>query len=242
MKIGFFEEFPYKIDFQKLQLLNFKPSLYIASRNYQGFNKIKGNLIDFETVWWVTLSYLNGYWISPFTPKKSLMNMFEEIKNVDNKVMLDIEYPNLTPWLFITQMFKKESNKKIICKLLEEQRDKVVLCEDTGNNICEVDTERIWMFYTSMVIGTSRRKNSLLKKFCNEGLRNWGEKFKIGLGCIGRGILKVEPQLSVMELKRNLYTAHECGVKEAIIYRLGGVLEDRRICEKLNKLVIEFAT
>lgn len=242
MKISFFEEFPGKIDFQKLKILNFKPTLYIASRNYQEFSKIKRNLSNFETIWWITLSYMNGYWISPFTPKRSLKKIFEEIKNADNKVMLDIEYPNLAPWLFISQIGKAKSNRKIICDITEEQSHKIILCENAGRNICAVNTERIWMFYTSMIIGTSRRKNSLLKKFCNEGIKKWGKKFKIGLGCIGGGILKIEPQLSAMDLNRDLFNAYVCGIKEAIIYRLGGVLENRRICEELNNIVIEFAT
>jgi hypothetical protein len=241
MKISFFEEFPDKIDFQKLQLLKFKPALYIASRNYQEFNEIKRKLSDFVIIWWVTLSYMNGYWISPFTPKGSLMNIFEEIKNSDNKVMLDVENPNLTPWLFISQMGKAKSNRKIICEFTKEQSNKLILCENAGKNICGVNTERIWMFYTSMIIGTSRRKNILLKKFCNEGIRKWGEKFKIGLGSIGRGILKIEPQLSVVDLERDLFTAYECGIKEAIIYRLGGVLENKKLYEKLNELAIELA-
>jgi len=241
MEISFFEEFPGKIDFQKLEILNFKPTLYIASRDYRGFDKIDKILSDFETVWWVTLSYINGYWISPFTPKRFLMNIFEEIRNIENKVMLDIEYPDLAPWLFLAQIKRLKSNKKFICDFVEEQSYRVIICENAGNNICELNIDRIWMLYTSMIMGTSRRKNSILEKFCNVGIRKWGEKFKIGLGFIGRGILKIEPQLSVADLERDLFTAYECGIKEVIIYRLGGVLENTKIYEKLNELALELA-
>lgn len=216
--------------------------MYIASPCYEEFKEIKKSLPVYEVIWWMTLPRFVGYWISPFTPKNHMVKLFKDIKKTEDKAMLDIEYPLLAPWLFLTQIIRFQDNNESLCQLISELGEKIILCENAGNNLCDTKCGKIWMCYTSLIVGTNNRKRKVLSGFCEEGVTRWGKNFKIGLGCIGKGILKVEPQLSVMELKRNLYTAHECGVKEAIIYRLGGVLEDRRICEKLNKLVIEFAT
>jgi hypothetical protein len=61
---------------------------------------------------------------------------------------------------------------------------------------------------------------------CTEGVKEYGDKFRIGLGCVGKGILKIEPILTPEELAKDLEIAEERGAAEAIIYRLGGLNEE----------------
>lgn len=236
MRISFFEESPNKTDFQKLQLLDFNPSLYVASPCYEEFKEIKRSLPNYEVIWWMTLPRFVGYWISPFTPKNHIIKLFKDIKKTEDKAMLDIEYPLLAPWLFLTQIIRFQDNKESLCQLISELGEKIILCENAGNNLCDTKCGKIWMCYTSLIVGTSNRKRKVLSWFCEEGVTRWGKNFKIGLGCIGKGILGIEPQLQVGELKRDLNIAFKSNVEEVIIYRLEGVLQEDKIVKKLNEL------
>lgn len=87
------------------------------------------------------------------------------------------------------------------------------------------------MVYTSLKIMSRESKKRELIRKCIKGVNKWGNKFKIGLGCVGRGMMKVEPQLSEEELLEDIKIAAECGVEECVIFRLAGVL--KKECWKL---------
>lgn len=236
MKISFFEEFPDNINFEQLNKLTFNPSLYIASPTKEKIIKLKKKLPEYHIVWWVVLPKHAGYWVSSFTSSQWIYKMKREFKKYNDDVMLDIEKPVLSPWLFLTQLKNKNRNRERLCNLIHENKEKIIICEVPKKSLCDVNCRRIWMFYTSLKAGSLDSKMEKLKKVCKKGMDKFNKKFKIGIGCAGHGMFKVESQLSIQELKLNLKTASETGIKESIIFRLGGVLDNPDMVRELNKI------
>lgn len=84
----------------------------------------------------------------------------------------------LAPLLFLSQIVRFQENKKILCQLISQYREKIVVCEKAGDNLCDGRCEEIWMCYTSLTIGTNYKKERILRGFCEEGVKKWGKKFK----------------------------------------------------------------
>lgn len=56
-----------------------------------------------------------------------------------------------------------------------------------------------------------------------EGKERWGARFLIGYGTLAVGIAGDEPRLTYSQLQKDLALAKEEGIKEAVLYRLGGL-------------------
>ena len=78
------------------------------------------------------------------------------------------------------------------------------------------NTKTIKMFYSSM---HHFSKEFLKKEFNTANER----KYLIALGTISSGIHGNEPSMSLKILKRDLIIAKQAGIKEIIIFRLGGL-------------------
>jgi len=235
MQISFFEEFPTPENLGKLELINFQTRIYIAARALSEFKRTKELLHGYELVYWPILRKTEGYWFSPFSKRSALFRILEEVRDEPVHLMLDLELPIFAPWLYITQISNFLRNKSYISNFIAERKGETTLVELTGNrhklgflglSYESKKANKAKMFYTSLIKGTRKRKEKYLRKICVDGVKEYGSRFRIGLGCITKGISRLEPILPPEELAIDLEIAEESGVQEAIIYRLGGLNED----------------
>lgn len=235
MRISFFEEFPTPKNLEKLELINFQTRIYIAARGLGELRKFKELLHEYELVYWPVLRMREGYWISPFSKRVALYGALKEVKDENIHLMLDLEYPIFAPWLYLTQLPDFLRNKSFISTYIVERKGETTLVELTGNkrkleflglSYKSEKANKAKMVYTSLITGIRKKKESYLRKICIQGVKEYESRFRIGLGCITKGISKLEPILTPEELAEDLEIAKECGVVEAIIYRLGGLNEE----------------
>ena len=91
------------------------------------------------------------------------------------------------------------------------------------------DSEKVKMIYTSL-----RKKykipnymtRMLLIHEAEKGLRQYGDRFGLGIGCLTTGIFGNEPVMTLDEFEHDLQTAKHIGISKIFIYRLGGITQD----------------
>ena len=256
MQVSFFEEFPTEENLKKLKLINWPTKLYIAAPSLKEFLKIKKSIKNKkvkECIYWPLLSKKEGYWISPFSKSKALWRIFMELKNKRIPVMLDLELPKkkslyLSPWKF-------GNNKHLISNFIAGYKGPVYLAEYYPDGQWKRMMLRLWgldypnrkvkvikMLYHSM----HRFSNKFLEKEFTEGVKTWGNNYSVALGIIATGVTGKEPVLSMEQLKRDLALAKNSGVKESIIFRLGGLqnrhlefLKIKKARRRIGKIVYE---
>jgi hypothetical protein len=231
MIISFFEEFPTKDNLNKVKLIDFPTKLYLAAPSLRIFNQIKKSINNKnikEFIYWPVLERKEGYWISPFSKRTALKRVFKELKHSKTPIMLDLELPTRqNPFLYVTQTFNFIANKALIKRFIKSYNNKIYAAEYFPEGKWKIftlktlglhynDTKTIKMFYSSMHYFS---KEFLKKEFNTASER----KYLIALGTISSGIHGNEPNLNPRVLKRDLLLAKQAGIKEAIIFRLGGL-------------------
>lgn len=246
MLTSFFEEFPTKENLEKIKLISWKTKLYIAAKSVEEFNAIKSQIKNKnvkEVVYWPILERKEGYWISPFSSKKALKRVLKELQGQQIPVLLDLELPTTQNfWLYITQglwfLMNKYNIKNfianyqgIIClaEYYPQGKFKQAMLKFLGLHYEFKKVRVIKMLYHSL----HDFSDDFLRTELEKGLKKWGGSFVVGFGTIAPGIHGTETVLSPKQLKRDLEIAKECGVKEVVIFRLGGV--DRRYVRVLKK-------
>lgn len=242
MLISFFEEFPTKENLDKLKLIARPSKLYLAAESLKEFEKIKkrigsgsNNKKVKEFIYWPILKKKEGYWLSPFSERKALLRIFNELKGSRTAVMLDLELPTTqNPLLYITQPLSFFGNKSLIRHFIANYLGKVYLAEyypvarsreklleflglhyeDKSNKV-----KIIKMLYHSMLPfgDTFFRKEMAL------GKKRYENNYIVGFGTLSTGVLGCEPTLSPEQLEKDLLNAQKEGVEEVVIYRLGGL-------------------
>lgn len=242
MLISFFEEFPDTKTLSKLKLIKFPTKLYLGAKSLGEFlrlkKKIKSKHIT-EIIYWPLLEKKESYWISPFSQRKALLRIFEELKEQKKvsriPVMLDLELPTRwKPSLYITQLFNFCRNKKLIRNFINNYPGEVYLAEYypegkwkekmmqlLGIHYKNHKVKVIKMLYHSM----HHFSETFLRKELLRGKAEFGNNYLIGLGTIAKGIDGNEPILLPELLKRDLKLAEKCGIKEVVVFRLGGLNE-----------------
>lgn len=233
MKISFFEEFTTPDNLEKIGLIDFSTKIYIAAHSFNEFSKFEKS-IKIPLVYWPVLPKLYGYWISPFSKRSSLLKVLSEVEKESIELMLDLEHPMIAPWMYLLGLPNFWRNKKFISEFIQEGKPEITLVELSvderrlkfwGLHYESEHTKIAKMVYTSLLKGSRAAKQTKLRQVCELGIKKYGARFKIGLGCIAGGILGIEPLISPEELREDLKIAKEIGVSEAIIYRLGGLNE-----------------
>lgn len=236
MRISFFEEFPDKSSISKLKWIKFPTKLYLGAKNLDEFLRLKKQIKNKhvqEIIYWPLLEKKEGYWISPFSQRKALLRIFSELKNHKIPMMLDLELPTRwKPSLYLTQLLNFCRNKRLIKQFISNYSGEVYLAEYypegkwkekimqmLGIHYTNHNAKVIKMLYHSM----HHFDEAFLRKELLRGKAEFGNNYLIGLGTIARGIDGNEPILSPELLQRDLRLAEECGIREAVVFRLGGV-------------------
>ena len=236
MQISFFEEFPTAKNLSKLSLINWPIKLYVGANSVAEFNQIRFTLKNKyvkEVIYWPLLKKKEGYWISPFSSRSALQRTFRELNEKKVFVMLDLELPTTrNPWLYLTEGLNFFRNRNLIKNFIENYAGQVYLAEyyPRGKLMGEI-LEFFGLHYRNKKLNIIKMIYHSMHKFNEEfifdemkhGRKERGERFLAAYGTIARGIQRNEPILSLKQLKKDLELADSAGIKEVIIYRLGGL-------------------
>ncbi|MBI2151380.1 hypothetical protein HYU21_01490 [Candidatus Woesearchaeota archaeon] len=211
-------------------------------KNYNSDKKNKSNKINKnrsinnnlkEVIYWPILSKKEGYWISPFSQRKALKRIFAELKGSRVSAMLDLELPTTkNTWLYLTQAFNFLRNKALIKRFIEEHKGQVYLAEYYPEGIIKeklmefvgIHYRRSKVKIIKMLYHSLHNYNeSFIVKELQRGKKEFGNNFLVAYGTIARGVDGSEPILSVKQLEKDLKIARNMDVKEAVIFRLGGL-------------------
>ncbi|MBI2111942.1 hypothetical protein HYT52_00195 [Candidatus Woesearchaeota archaeon] len=256
MIISFFEEFPTKKNLTKLNLISFPTKLYLAAKSLKEFKKSKlfiqqlsKNKNILEIIYWPILEKKEGYWVSPFSKRKALQRIFQEIQENNSKkqkpvpLMLDLELPTRhNPRLYLTELLNFYRNKKMIKSFIQTNFNDVYLaeyypCGKKKEKLLELlglhykHAKVIKMAYHSLHRFNQEQFSQLLKK----GKEQFNNNYLVAFGTIAKGIDQNEPMLSLEQLATDLKIAQEAGIKEVVIFRLGGL--NKTIVKTIEKFV-----
>lgn len=236
MQISFFEEFPTKENLSKLKLVSWPAKLYLAAKSLEEFNQIKLMIKSRkikEIVYWPILNRKEGYWISPFSDRTALKKVFSELKDQKIPVMLDLELPTTqNPWLYLAQSLNFFKNRKLIRDFINNYFGTIYLAEyypegkrkekvlsALGLHYYHQKTKIIKMIYHSL----HDFNEEFLIQELQRGKKEFKDNFIVALGTIAAGIHGKEPVLSWQQLEQDLKLAQKAGIKEVVIFRLGGL-------------------
>jgi len=237
MKISFFEEFPTKDNLQKLNLVKFPTTVYVAAKSFQEFERIRklNSKKNVQFAYWPVLKKEEGYWLSPFSSPKALERVLSEIKGKDVKIMWDAELPFRHPWLFL-RLDHFFHNKPLIRKYFRKNGKNILTSEyPIKNKFAELLMKMLEIYFSPKEYGNKKivmYYTSMHKKLAPHLLHNiakmqkYGKNLQVGLGTIAKGILGNEPILSAKNLEKHLQEMKKIGVEEIVIFRLGGLNEE----------------
>lgn len=242
MHIGFFEEYPTRRNLSKLRLVPFKTDLYLGSSNVKRFLELKRDIkrryknVD-EVIYWPILALSEGYWISAFAQTRALKRIIAELSDVKERfaVLWDAEFPALNKRLFLTELPHVLKNRKIIYKALVKnlKRHPLVVAEFPRGGMRYfwarlaavsfpfTTYHRLDMLYTSLL--AMKNKAQYIEQVMKRHKDKY-RKYSVGLGLIGRGEGdNITPLISPKDLERDLQIAKNLGIKNVVLYRLGGL-------------------
>ncbi len=245
MLISFFEEFPTEESLAKLKLISWPTKLYVAANSVEEFRavtfSIRRNQHLLEAVYWPILKKQEGYWISPFSKQSALHNLFEQLEHKKIPVMLDLELPTTrNPWLYLTELFHFRKDKKMIHSFICNYAGETYLCEYyakpkmlelLGLHYKNKKSKVMKMLYNS----AHRFDEEALRGELQAGVEEFNDKYVVGYGTIAVGVGGDEPILSSEQLEKDLRIAQEAGVKEVVLFRLGGL--NKKYVKVMEKFV-----
>jgi hypothetical protein len=246
MKICFYEEFPTKRNIEKCRLINFNTELFVAAPNLRRFYARRKRIQTMnplcEVHYWPLLRKYEGYWISPFSDRKALNRVMNELRSDKGhmKVVWDLEPPILRSSLFWRNLTVFLVNKRAITGFVNDallSNKELLLTENviTGSRTVgsifglyfdprKYHAQKTLMYYSSLLRYATVR-NLFLDAIRREH-EMIGDRLSVALGTIASGIHGSEQILSPKELDRDLRMMREMGIDEVIIFRLGGLTRE----------------
>lgn len=240
MRISFFEEYPSPDNLEKLKIIPFDTSLYVAAKSLRDFLVLKSKIreeyknVD-KIIYWPILDLSEGYWLSALSGTQVLERLIKEIKFTKEYILWDAEMPWLNKKLYFKNLPFVYKNKQLISRMLFNKADAkrltVTAFPKAGMaklissflfvSFSHGDFVYIDMLYSSMLTVTNKEK--YLEKIIKTSKNNFTE-YKVALGLIGRGDEDiVTPLISPGDLERDLLIVQNEGVKDVVVYRLGGL-------------------
>jgi hypothetical protein len=240
MKISFFEEFPTKVNLAKLKLIDFPTKVYAAAKSMKEFERIKKDCSKYmymqEVCYWPVLREEEGYRFSAFSDTEGIKRTIKELEKNEKPltVLLDAELPILKKSLIPNKLKNAIKNKKIIMDFLKNAHNhniKLVTLEYPIKNKLlnklfglsatrfsqdDFKHEKILVAYSSLM------KNASIKPLI-QSFKGKYKNFKLGIGLLAKGIAGNEPVMGTEQLRRDLRAAKFSGIKDVVIFRLGGL-------------------
>jgi len=234
--ISFFEEFPTPLNLSKIAFIKKQGNLYLAAPSLKEFLAIKKGIKNKyiqKVIYWPILTRSEGYWISPFAKRCALKRIFAELSGKSIPVMLDLELPTRqNPLLYLTQSPNVISNKRLLKNFIRTYGGDIFLAEYypegkrqeailsiLGLHYKEKRAKIIKMVYHSL----HDFDETFLRKEFRRGKAEFADNFLAAYGTIYAGIHGTEPLIDPKQLAIDLTIAKEEGIKEVIIFRLGGL-------------------
>lgn len=233
MRVSFFEEFPTKKNLEKLRFIKFPTKVYLGCKSLKEFNAIVLPK-NCEKVYWPVLKEEEGYWISPWSESSALKRVFSELQGKKVSVMLDVEFPKKR-YLLLTNIHNTLRNFYLITRFLKTYKNKVYTTEYSIGDSFVVSSlfNFIGMRYSPKIFGNDVIKllytswgaymRYHFEKDVRTGIASFKDKILIGLGMTAPGVKEREPLIKPKELKRDLKICKKYGIKEVVIFRLGGL-------------------
>lgn len=234
MIVSFFEEYPTKKNLSKLKLIRFPTKLYIAAESLGAFYRIKEKINQKnvkDIIYWPILKKNEGYWMSPFSDSKALKRVMDETKDI--ALLWDAELPK-NPLVLLKNLIFFIPNRKIIRDFITSHSQDVYCAEYFPMEGAfyrllkflgvEFDTGKCGDYKVKMLYSSVHDFDSgFIKDRIMLGMKSAGPKFIPAFGILAPGVNENEKLISSETLKRDLDIAKKAGVKEAIVYRLGGL-------------------
>lgn len=237
MIISFFEEYPTKENLDKLKLVKFPTKLYIAAESLDAFYKIKDKIKSKnvkKVIYWPLLKKEEGYWMSPFADSRALKRVIDETRNIP--LLWDAEIPR-KKILLLKNIIHFHKNKRMIKDFLSSHKEDVYCAEyypETGIAYLllkalglefrakEFGDYEVKMLYSSM----HHFSDEFMKKEIGKYVDDADGKLIPAFGVLAKGTRGDEKKISLEILERDLKIAKDAGVKEVIIFRLGGLTKE----------------
>ncbi len=237
--MSFYEEFPTKENIDKLRLVKFKTRIFMAARSVREFRKLEKQVKkikkDVKIGYWPIIP--NSYWISPFSNRRDLIELFNELDKIKNLILIDLEMP-LKKKMILKNIFYFFQNKRLIKKFMKKNKKRITTAEFPASIFSifikilgldyKIKTEKSLMWYSSM---RSNLINKKIKK-CLKNLKN-KPQYSISLGTIATGVLGNEPILSPKNLENDLDFVKRAEFSKVILFRLGGL--NKNYIKVINK-------
>lgn len=247
------EEFPTEVNLTKLELIDFPINIFVAAESVNDFRKIEEKLKKYPNLdlvgYWPVLKKEEGYWFSAFSKRKAIARVIEELESVNSpiSVLWDAELPHLRRRLFLTELPRFLGSRKMVQNFIAEPPEEVTLYVAENRRrglLCDLilnfsgvtfgrdlGYNRVEMLYGQWNLGT-------LQKFLKTGKQlagNYRPAFGLTAGGVGDSPTEANWMLSPQELDEELRVAQDLGIKEVVIYRLGGL--DKAYLEVIKKYV-----
>ena len=164
--------------------------------------------------------------------------MLSEIRSSDEEisVMWDAELPFRHPWLFLRidnyfrnifaiKLFFRKKGRSIATSeypVRNKVMSFILRLLGVSYSPIKYGNKKIIMYYTSMHSTISPLFLKNIKCLYNK----YGESLHVGLGAIATGILGNEPKLSPNNLEKDLQDMKKIGIREVVIFRLGGLTRE----------------
>jgi hypothetical protein len=245
MNINFFEEFPNKKNLDKLKLIKFDSTLYVACKSLKKFTSIKKKITrinsKIQVGYWPILE--RSYWISSFSYTYELKKLYNELlqnkQNKPFKILIDLELPFLNKKLFFLNLPFFIKNKRLIKKIFKDSKKlnlDILTAEYPTHSrwiqkrleflgvsypLNKYSHKKLIMFYTSTIKNNSAENK--IKNYIKTKSKKWKGRLNIGLGTIATGILGDEPILSPKKLDEDLDFCKKQRMNTVMIFRLGGL-------------------
>ena len=150
--------------------------------------------------------------------------MFQDSKG--EEIFLDLEIPLLSPQR-ILKVGEWSTGYRVLRKFIEKRKKEIIrgeipLCPQALGKVLGLSypwiRERVcYLLYSTLF------PFWWIERKIKEGRELYGDNFMVGAGCIGKGITRMERIISPEEIRKVLQLSRKMGVREVIIYRLGGL-------------------
>ncbi|MCB9639333.1 MAG: hypothetical protein H6727_10615 [Myxococcales bacterium] len=245
-RVHFFEEFPTPENLAPAKDLT-QGIIYLAAHSFGEFEEKRDLLGSInphvEAAYWPLLR--ESYWFSPFSYPHELQAFYEAMCQRSHqeqplRVLLDLELPLLQRRLFRENRPYVRQNRQWLERIFEDApKHKVQLYTAEYPSFggltqrllqrlgVSYQTERfphqkIIMWYNSII---PKALHGLGRRALRHAYLRHGEALHVGLGTIAFGIFGNEPILSQEQFLKDLCYLQSVGVKDIVIFRLGGMTQ-----------------